>query len=154
LTQFYERFYRIIYQNDNCCKIFQTNMFFDLKLNWYSKPKSIWYLFFAGFELTPLVLIGTDWIGSYKSNYHKITTTTLVEQRKNLSKNNQTVWVRTPLRCTRYNIMWLSLSVTCDRSVFFPGTPVSSTNKTDHHDIAEILLKVVLSTIILTALIG
>jgi len=23
-----------------------------------------------------------------------------------------------------------------------PGTPVSSTNKTDHHDIAEILLKV------------
>ena len=25
---------------------------------------------------------------------------------------------------------------------FFPGHPVSSTNKTDHHDIAEILLKV------------
>ena len=31
-------------------------------------------------------------------------------------------------------------------SVFFP-TPVSSTNKTDHHDITEILLKVALSTI-------
>jgi hypothetical protein len=30
---------------------------------------------------------------------------------------------------------------------FSPGTPVSSTNKTDHHDIAEILLKVVLNTI-------
>jgi hypothetical protein len=28
-----------------------------------------------------------------------------------------------------------------------PGTPVSSTNKTDHHDIAEILLKVTLNTI-------
>jgi len=30
---------------------------------------------------------------------------------------------------------------------FFPGTPVSSTNKTDHHDITEILLKVALNTI-------
>jgi hypothetical protein len=29
---------------------------------------------------------------------------------------------------------------------FSPGTPASSTTKTDHHDIAEILLKVVLST--------
>ena len=29
-------------------------------------------------------------------------------------------------------------------------SPVSSTNKTDHHDIAEILLKVVLNTITLT----
>jgi hypothetical protein len=52
-------------------------------------------------------------------------------------------------RCTRYNIMpwdkfcqWL---VTCQW--FSPGTPVSSTNKTDHHDITEILLKVALNTI-------
>ena len=30
---------------------------------------------------------------------------------------------------------------------FSPGTPVSFTNKTDHHDIAEILLKVALKTI-------
>jgi len=30
---------------------------------------------------------------------------------------------------------------------FSPGTPVFSTNKTDSHDIAEILLKVVLTTI-------
>ena len=29
----------------------------------------------------------------------------------------------------------------------FPGTPVSSINKTDRHDIAEILLKVALNTI-------
>jgi len=28
---------------------------------------------------------------------------------------------------------------------FLPGTPVSSTNKTDHHDIIEILLKVALN---------
>jgi len=30
---------------------------------------------------------------------------------------------------------------------FSPGTPVSSTNKTDRHDIAEILLKVALNTV-------
>ena len=30
---------------------------------------------------------------------------------------------------------------------FFPGTPVSSSNKTDRHDITEILLKVALNTI-------
>jgi len=30
---------------------------------------------------------------------------------------------------------------------FSPGTPVSSTSKTDHHDITEILLKVALNTI-------
>jgi len=30
---------------------------------------------------------------------------------------------------------------------FCPGTPVSSNNKTDHHGITEILLKVALSTI-------
>ena len=40
----------------------------------------------------------------------------------------------------------LTLSVTWDRSV------VSSTNKTDHHDITEILLKMVLNTITLTNL--
>ena len=30
---------------------------------------------------------------------------------------------------------------------FSPGTPVSSTNNTDHHDVTEILLKVTLNTI-------
>ena len=38
------------------------------------------------------------------------------------------------------------MSVTCDRSGFSPGTPVSATNKTDRYDIAEILLKVALNT--------
>ena len=43
--------------------------------------------------------------------------------------------------------------MTCDRSVVFPGTPVSSTNKTDRHDIiTEILLKVTLNTLTLTLL--
>ena len=31
----------------------------------------------AGFELTTLAAIGTDCIGSFKSNYHTITTTTV-----------------------------------------------------------------------------
>jgi len=39
------------------------------------------------------------------------------------------------------------MSVTCDRPVVFPGTPVSSMNKTDCHDIPEILLKVALNTV-------
>jgi hypothetical protein len=34
------------------------------------------YLTWAGFELTTYVAIGTDCKGSYKSNYHTITTTT------------------------------------------------------------------------------
>jgi hypothetical protein len=47
-------------------------------------------------------------------------------------------------------IMWWSLSVTCDRSVVSPGSPVFSTNKTYRHDITEILFKVALSTTTLT----
>jgi len=39
------------------------------------------------------------------------------------------------------------MSATCDRSMVFLCSPVSSTNKTDRHDITEILLKVVLNTI-------
>jgi hypothetical protein len=41
-----------------------------------------------------------------------------------------------PIQQVIYNPSWFS-----------PGTPVSSTNKTDRHDITEILLKVALSTI-------
>jgi hypothetical protein len=41
----------------------------------------------------------------------------------------------------------ISLSMTCHRSVVFSDTTVSSTNKTDRHNITEILLKVVLNTI-------
>ena len=36
--------------------------------------------------------------------------------------------------------------MTCYRSVIFPGTPVSFTNKSDCHNIAEILLKVAIHT--------
>jgi predicted phosphohydrolase len=34
------------------------------------------HLTFAGFKLTMLVVIGTDWMGSYRSNYETIMTTT------------------------------------------------------------------------------
>ena len=44
----------------------------------------------------------------------------------------------------------INLSVTYDRSVVFFGYSGSSTNKTDLHDIAEILLNVALNTITLT----
>ena len=60
------------------------------------------------------------------------------------------LWYRISLMagCARYNII-------CDKvgerhaagRWFSPHTPVSFTNKTDHHDITEIVLKVVLTTI-------
>jgi len=40
--------------------------------------------------------------------------------------------------------------VTCDSLVVSLGTPVSSNNKSDRHDINEILLKVALNTITIT----
>jgi hypothetical protein len=43
-------------------------------------------------------------------------------------------------------LRFFRLSLTCDRW-FSPGTPVSSTNKTDRHELTEILLKVALNTI-------
>ena len=38
--------------------------------------------------------------------------------------------------------------------MFSPDSPVTSTNKTDRHDIAEILLKVALNTIAITLFIN
>ena len=63
-----------------------------------------------------------------------------------------TLLVRIPLRrgildttlCDKV-CQWLASS-----RVFSPGTPFYSTNKTDRHDITEILLKVALTTITLT----
>ena len=51
-------------------------------------------------------------------------------------------WVRIPIkaRCI-FIVHYVLKSVTCNKSVVF------STNKTDRHDITEILLKVVLNTI-------
>jgi len=64
-----------------------------------------------------------------------------------------TLWVRIPImaRCTKmYLIQHYVIKFVSDlRQVvgFSQGTPVSHTNKTDHHDINEILLKVALDTI-------
>ena len=63
-----------------------------------------------------------------------------------------TLWVWTPLRRGVLN------TILCDKVSHWLvtglwltlGTPVSSTNKTDRHDITEILLKVALNTITLT----
>ena len=55
-----------------------------------------------------------------------------------------------------FNVLWLNTTL-CNKVCqwltacrwFSPGTPVSFTNKTDRHDINEILLKVALNTITL-----
>jgi hypothetical protein len=57
------------------------------------------------------------------------------------------LWIRISIRarCTRLCVkacQWLATG-----RWFSPGTPVSSTNKTDRHDIIQILLKVALNTI-------
>jgi hypothetical protein len=54
-----------------------------------------------------------------------------------------TAWVRAQL-CKLQKKVQSSLPVACR---FYPGTPASSITKTGRHDIAEILLKVVLNTI-------
>ena len=46
----------------------------------------------------------------------------------------------------------IMFSVTCGRSAVSPGTLVSSTIKTDCHDMTEILLKMALNTIIINHL--
>ena len=76
------------------------------------KSLSSWYLdpFYQQSKLD--LLLGPSWLwlyGSWVFNY-------LCNQCLSLLK----LWVRTPFmaRCTRYNIMWSSWSVTCDRSGF------------------------------------
>ena len=59
------------------------------------------------------------------------------------------LWVQTLFmaRCTRYNICDKVCQWFAAAQWFSPGIPVSSTNKTDRHDMTEILLKVALNTI-------
>jgi len=69
--------------------------------------------------------------------------------------NYLTLWVRIPLR--RYVLHTTFSDHVCQWHAtcwwFSPGTPVSSTNKTDRHDITEILLKVALNAIAITLFI-
>ena len=46
-----------------------------------------------------------------------------------------------------YSIQLYVIKFVSDLSLVSPGTPVSSTNKADHHDITQVLLKVALNTI-------
>jgi hypothetical protein len=58
-------------------------------------------------------------------------------------------------RCLSPLMLWVRILTLCDKVCqwlvagqwIFPGTPISSTNKTGCHDITEILLKVALNTI-------
>ena len=64
------------------------------------------HLVWAGFEFTTLVVIGTDCIGSYESNYHTITTmTTQWKEREKFIKYLQQV---------SYIILFLSLKLKLD----------------------------------------
>jgi len=107
---------------------------------------SLW----AGFELTTLVVIGTDCTGSCKSNYH---------MGPSLSWSHDS-WIYNYLckQCLSPLMSWVRILLNttfCDKvrqwlatgRWFSPGSPVSSTNKTDRHDMTEILLKVELNTI-------
>ena len=63
---------------------------------------------------------------------------------------NNTLWVRTrsfEVYSIQHYVIKFCQCLAAGRW-FSPGTPVFSTNKTNHQDITEILLKVVLNTII------
>jgi len=72
-----------------------------------------------------------------------------------LGKHGHTISVYSPtasfyqcVMCNGYRIKHcFSISTIAHGRWFSPGTPASSTTKTGHHDIAEILLKVALNTI-------
>jgi hypothetical protein len=76
-----------------------------------------------------LFMRGTSWLWSYGSRIYNYLYNKCLSPLK--------LWVRIPLDTTLYDKVCQSLA------------PVSSTNKTDLHDITEILLKVALNTITL-----
>jgi hypothetical protein len=57
------------------------------------------------------------------------------------------LWVQIPLRVRYTTLCDKVCQLLATGQWFSPGNPVSSTNKTDHHDITEQLLKVALNTI-------
>jgi hypothetical protein len=97
----------------------------------------------AGFEFKMLVVIGTDndCTGSCKSNYCTITTSLLCIYIYKHKINHSII----SMAIQHYVMKFVSDLQQVGG--FLPGSPVSSINKTDCHDIAEILLKVVLNTI-------
>ena len=120
---------------------------FDLFLLWYSWKiahlalnnnhsllmKQSSYFFNSGFK----IYMNGRWIYNYLCNQ---------------CLSPLTLWVRIPFR--RGTLDTTLCDKVCQRHTagwwFSPGNPVSSTNKTDCHDITEILLKVALNTINVT----
>ena len=67
-----------------------------------------------------------------------------------INKYFKPIWAafgRIKEKCTIYATAFLLICRIAADQWFSPGTPISSTNKTDRHDITEILLKVALNTI-------
>ena len=84
-------------------------------------------------------LVGPSWsYGSWIYNY-------LCNQC--LSPLMLLVRISNRARCTRLHVFDKVYQLLATGRWFSPGPPVSSTNKTDRHDITEILLKVAFSTI-------
>jgi hypothetical protein len=79
------------------------------------------------------------------------TTTCVISAYLQLSCEFESRWLQSVLDTTLCDkvFQWLATG-----QWFSLGTPVSSTNKTDNHDIAEILLKVALNTTTLTHVSG
>ena len=107
----------------------------------YSIVRILWS-FYSNVTISPIHVEGASWsYGSKIYNYPlpSMPITTDVVSSK-------------PAHGEVYSIQHYvrRLSVTYDRSVVFSGFSGSSNYNTDRHDIAEILSKVVLSTIILT----
>jgi hypothetical protein len=74
------------------------------------------HLVWAGFELTTIVVINTDCIGSYKSNYHAITTTTAsyvssIRLVVNSHRTTLTTWPPATTCCLVYYIFIRGLDV-------------------------------------------
>jgi hypothetical protein len=62
--------------NNDLAQFKTSSKYFVSELNKFAIMLFRVHLTLAGFKLTMLVVIGTDCIGSYKSNYHMITTMT------------------------------------------------------------------------------
>ena len=110
-----------------------------MKLNFYSLKYNNSLTKFEDTNLIP------SWLWSYGSWIYNYPC--------NQCLSALTLWVRISLmtKCTRYDSRWLSLSQWLVAGRWYSlGIPVSSTNKTDCHDITEILLKVTQNTKTLT----
>jgi hypothetical protein len=123
----------------------------------YYRPDKLYHVMlytspWSRFELTRLVAIGTDCIGSCKSNSIQFkfpADVTYTTAHFRTSKIPPPPPLNPPLvyLIQHYGIKFLS---DMQQVWFSLGRPLSSTNKTDCHDIAEILLKVSLNTISIT----